>query len=125
MEDRLQGYLPNFRGEGFEGDLVEVDFSGVDEDVLLGAVKEASDPQVGMLVHQDTPLMEILGYDTDSDEDAHLCCSECGEPVEFVAEEPDTDDVPEGIPDFLPQVRYLGAVCGCRETPGKWSIDGT
>jgi len=45
----------------------------------------------------------IRGYEADGNE-ANLCCSECGERVEFVREDNSAK----------------GAVCGCRDTPKQW-----
>lgn len=49
----------------------------------------------------------LSAYDTDSEETARLCCSECGERIELLA---------SGTPFKV----FRGGVCGCAEPPKKW-----
>lgn len=54
-------------------------------------------------IQTETSLI-IPGYETDSDETAHLCCSECGERV-------------VNVPD------RRGAICGCETIPERWELE--
>lgn len=53
-------------------------------------------------------FLKVHGYDTESEEKAHLCCSECGERIELVS-------------GGLGGTR--GGVCGCAETPKEWRAE--
>lgn len=52
-------------------------------------------------------FFQIMGYSTDSDVEANLRCSECGQQVELMAR----------------GMSIAGGVCGCKNPPKVWKIE--
>lgn len=69
--------------------------------------RETTPAEPVLRINTESWQFTLDGYDTDSEDSAHVCCSECGESIEFVTR--------NGL--------LQGGVCGCRETPGEWRAD--
>jgi len=79
-----------------------------------------ADPFDPVLYVRDTdPMLQLFGHGTDSDENAHLNCSACGEQVKAVTTEKENQF--EIGPEIW--VNVVGFVCGCRETPKNWNVN--
>lgn len=61
------------------------------------------------------PHLALHGHDTESGNEADLCCSECGEVIEVVVTQQDSEILRASIPQIE------GFVCGCSETPKTWA----
>lgn len=124
-EDEDEDELPDFE-EAVGGDEDELD---VDQDELIGDTQvdslvcsdsEPVETLIKMGVNGHDPFLELRGYDTESDLETGLCCGECGEPLEAVVTDVE-HETPFG--GSWPTTQLEGFVCGCRETPGWFTIE--
>lgn len=80
----------------------------------LGEARDHSPKRV-LEIRDWEPHVALHGYDTESDLDADVCCSECGEVIEAVVTQQDSDVLRATIPQIE------GFVCGCSKTPKTWT----
>lgn len=80
----------------------------IDEEMAKSIqVKETSSAErIAEFSSVDT-FFRLVGYNTDSDVEAHLCCSECGARVALAGGGWNIE----------------GGVCGCEEPPKEWKIE--
>ena len=93
---------------------------GEDNDLTTDDVDQleirSESPKRVLEIRDREPPLALYGYDTERENEADLCCSECGEVIEAVI----TQQELEMLQASIPQIE--GFVCGCSETPKTWAV---